>query len=73
MSIETTAVGLDVHARSTTACAIAGPTGEITTTRLSSDHTQILDWIQTLPEPVRVAYEAGPTGFALARALGPPI
>lgn len=69
MSFETTSVGLDVHARSTTACAILDPTGETTTTRLPSDHTRILDWLHTLPEPVRAVYEAGPTGFALARAL----
>jgi transposase len=25
-------------------------------------------WLQTLPPPVRVTYEAGPTGYGLARA-----
>ncbi|WP_304451417.1 IS110 family transposase [Nocardiopsis sp. YSL2] len=69
MSFEPTTVGLDVHARSTTACAICGPTGEISTIRLSSDHTQILGWLTGLATPVRVVYEAGPTGFALARTL----
>jgi transposase len=69
VSFEPTTVGLDVHARSTTACAIHEPTGEISTTRLSSDHAQILNWLHTLPGLVRAVYEAGPTGFALARAL----
>ncbi|MFF3879468.1 IS110 family transposase, partial [Streptomyces sp. NPDC001978] len=31
--------------------------------------TQILAWVHRLPGPVAVAYEAGPTGFGLARAL----
>ncbi|WP_201776739.1 hypothetical protein [Allosalinactinospora lopnorensis] len=69
MSFESTTVGLDMHARSATACAMLGPTGEIITTRLSSDHTQILDWLHTLPALVRAVYEAGPTGFARARSL----
>ncbi|MCW2591186.1 MAG: transposase [Mycobacterium sp.] len=34
-----------------------------------SDHGEILDWLHRLRGPVRVAYEAGPTGFGLARAL----
>ena len=27
-----------------------------------------IGWLQTLPGPVRAVYEAGPTGFGLARA-----
>jgi transposase len=34
-----------------------------------SDHREILDWVGGLPAPVAVTYEAGPTGFGLARAL----
>jgi transposase len=30
---------------------------------------QIVEFCAGLPAPVRVAYEAGPTGFGLARAL----
>jgi transposase len=33
------------------------------------DHGEILGWLRQLRGPVRVAYEAGPTGFRLARAL----
>ena len=37
--------------------------------RLCPDHREILQWIAGLPAPVAVTYEAGPTGFGLARAL----
>lgn len=69
MQVERTSVGLDVHARSVVACAIDGLTGEITKARLTPDHGDILGWLARLEGPVRVAYEAGPTGFGLARAL----
>jgi transposase len=60
---------LDVHARSVVACAIDTVTGELTRTRLGPQYEQVLDWIGRLDGPVAVAYEAGPTGFGLARAL----
>lgn len=66
---ERTHVGLDVHALTVVACAIDGETGEIVRARLTPDHSEILAWIQALPGPSRVVYEAGPTGFVLARAL----
>lgn len=66
---ERTHVGLDVHALTVVACAIDGETGEILRARLTPDHREILAWIQSLPGPCRVVYEAGPTGFVLARAL----
>ncbi len=69
MGIQRTSVGLDVHARSVVACGLDRDTGEITERRLTPDHREILDWIGALPGPVAVAYEAGPTGFGLARAL----
>jgi transposase len=37
--------------------------------RLTPNHQEILEWIGSLPSPVSVTYEAGPTGFGLARAL----
>lgn len=43
--------------------------GEIATLRLSPRTEAIVDWVRSLPEPAAVAYEAGPTGFGLARAL----
>jgi transposase len=66
---ERTCVGLDVHARSVVGCMIDGESGEIMTLRLSPKPEMILSWIRSLPGPVAVAYEAGPTGFGLARAL----
>jgi transposase len=68
--VERTSVGLDVHARSVAAAAIDGETGEVFKARLSPSHDQIRGWIGELPGPVAATYEAGPTGFGLARALG---
>jgi hypothetical protein len=62
-------VGLDVHARSVVTCVIDEVAGEIRTLRLSPKTPHIVDWIAGLPGPVAVTYEAGPTGFGLARAL----
>src|SRR5574340_44167 len=64
-----TSVGLDVHARSVVACALDGETGEVFERRLTPDHREILEWIRSLPGSVVVSYEAGPTGFGLARSL----
>jgi transposase len=66
---ERTSVGLDVHARSVVAAAIDGVTGELVQTRLTPSHEHIRSWLQGLQGPVAVAYEAGPTGFGLSRAL----
>src|SRR3954447_10123890 len=65
-----TSIGLDVHARSVVGCALDGDTGEVFQRRLlTPDHREILEWLADLPAPVAVTYEAGPTGFGLARAL----
>ena len=69
MLVERTCVGLDVHARSVVGCMIDSVAGEIATVRLSPKSDAIVAWIGSLPGPVAVAYEAGPTGFGLARAL----
>lgn len=70
MSIQGTSVGLDVHAVSVVAHAVDEETGQVARARLCPDHGEILRWLTELATPVRVAYEAGPTGFGLARALG---
>jgi transposase len=62
-------VGLDVHARSVVAAAIDGQTGEVHRRKMTPDHGEILAWIMSLAGPVAVVYEAGPTGFGLARFL----
>ena len=69
MITERTSVGLDVHARSTVAAAIEEQTGELTQRRMGSGADEIVAWVTGLPGPVAAAYEAGPTGFGLARAL----
>ncbi|MGC5221781.1 IS110 family transposase, partial [Micromonospora sp. DT81.3] len=69
MFTERTSVGLDVHARSVAAAAIDGATGELFQKKLPPGYHRTLDWVRTLPGPVAVAYEAGPTGFGLYRAL----
>jgi transposase len=66
---ERTHVGLDVHAHAVVAAAIDGVTGEIVRRRLGSSPAEVLAWVRSLPGPVAAAYEAGPTGFTLARAL----
>ena len=66
---ERTSVGLDVHARSVVAAAIDNTTGELTRARLVPSNLEVVAWVTGLPGPVAVAYEAGPTGFGLARAL----
>jgi transposase len=45
-------------------------TGELFERRLTPNHQEILEWIGSLPAPAATVYEAGPTGFGLARFLG---
>jgi len=66
---ERTSVGLDVHARSVVACGIDDDTGEMFRARLVPRPDAILGWLRELPGPLAVVYEAGPTGFGLARYL----
>lgn len=70
MFTERTSVGLDVHARSVVAAAIDGVTGELFQSRLTPSYEHVRSWVAGLPGPAAVAYEAGPTGFGLARHLG---
>lgn len=69
MKAHRTSVGLDVHARSVVACALDGDTAEVFERRLTPDRRDVLQWLQSLPGRVVVTYEAGPTGFGLARFL----
>jgi transposase len=61
-------VGLDVHARSTHAAAVISESGELRRARFGEGMEPVVDWLSGLPGPVRACYEAGPTGFGLARA-----
>lgn len=69
MFTERTSIGLDVHARSVAAAAIDGVTGELFQTKLTPSYDHIQSWVDDLPGPVAVAYEAGTTGFGLYRHL----
>ena len=61
--------GLDVHARSVLAVTVDALSGEIRTRRLPGTTSDVVEFCRSLPGPTRVAYEAGPTGYGLARAL----
>jgi transposase len=61
-------VGLDVHARQTHATVLVPSTGEVEQRRIEGRAGAIVDWLATLPKPFRAVYEAGPSGYALARA-----
>jgi transposase len=60
--------GLDVHARKTAAAAVQLGSGEVFKAQISGSPVEAIGWLQSLPGPVRAVYEAGPTGFGLARA-----
>ena len=69
MGNERTFVGLDVHARSVTGHALDAVTGEVWQRKLCPDPGEVLRWVSSLPGPVKVGYEAGPTGYGLYRCL----
>ncbi|MBS1699390.1 MAG: IS110 family transposase [Actinobacteria bacterium] len=67
-----TAVGLDVHARSVRAAALDTLTGELIEAKLPPGSDAVAAWVAGVAEqhgPVATVYEAGPTGFGLARRL----
>ena len=64
-----TLVGLDVHATKVVAAVLDVETGELAFFMLGGDVGQAVGLCAGLPRPVRAAYEAGPTGYALAREL----
>jgi transposase len=61
-------VGLDVHASQTHAAVLDTATGELRGVRLRMPPLAVVEFLARLPAPVRAVYEAGPTGFGLARA-----
>jgi transposase len=64
-----TLVGLDVHAAKIVAVVLDAETGELQTFTMSGDSAGAAGFCAGLPRPARVAYEAGPTGYGLAREL----
>jgi transposase len=65
-----TLVGLDVHAAKIVAAVLDAETGEVQWFRLGGDIVEAAGLCAGLPRPVRATYEAGPTGYGLARELG---
>ena len=64
-----TLVGLDVHAAKVVAAILDAETGELRFARLGGESGQVVELCRSLPAPVRATYEAGPTGYGLARGL----
>ena len=60
-------VGLDVHAAQTACAVFDSETGEVFTRRIMGRPHEVMSWLAELPAPVRAVYEAGPTGYGLAR------
>jgi transposase len=63
-----TVAGFDVHARSSHGAAVHVPTGELLQIRFGAGIDGPIEWLRSLPGPVRACYEAGPTGYGLYRA-----
>jgi transposase len=61
--------GLDVHRASVVAATMDRESGELRVRRLAGETREVVEFCAGLPGPTRVGYEAGPTGFGLARAL----
>ena len=60
-------VGLDVHARETTAVVLDAVSGEIVVQRIAGRPDRVVEWLATVEQPFQAVYEAGPTGYGLAR------
>jgi transposase len=71
MSESMALVGLDVHQAQSVAAVFDPLTGELQVERLRGEPVAVVpEFLVGLGRPVRAVYEAGPTGFALARAAG---
>src|SRR5947209_15620761 len=68
MSESMALVGLDVHRAQTVAAVLDPVNGELRVQRLRGEPDHVVpDFLEELDRPVRAVYEAGPTGFVLAR------
>jgi transposase len=63
-----TLVGLDVHARQTHAAVLVPDTGELRVNKLRIAPEELVAFLADLGPGVVAVYEAGPSGFGLARA-----
>ena len=60
-------VGLDVHARESTIAVFDQATGGVATKRVAGRPHELLPLLRAVERPARMVYEAGPTGYGLAR------
>ena len=59
----------DVHVSGVVAAVLERDSGELWVRRLPGRSDEVAAFAAALPGPVRATYEAGPTGFVLARRL----
>ena len=59
----------DVHVSGVVAAVLERDSGELWVQRLPGGSGPVVEFAMGLPGPVRATYEAGPTGFVLARKL----
>jgi transposase len=59
----------DVHVNGVVAAILDRDRGELSVRRLPGSSEAVAGFAAELPGPVRATYEAGPTGFVLARRL----
>ena len=57
-------------AKETTAVVLDGVSGELSVKRIVGRPDRVLEWLGTLERPFQAVYEAGPTGYGLARRAG---
>jgi transposase len=60
-------VGLDVHASASTVAVFDQASGEVVTRRVHGRPHELVAVLRDVHPPVRAVYEAGPTGYGLAR------
>jgi len=60
-------VGVDVHARESTLAIFDQATSEVTTRRVVGRPHELLPLLRGVARPAWMVYEAGPTGYGLAR------
>jgi transposase len=59
----------DVHVSGVVAAVLVRDSGELRVQRLPGGSGAVVEFVEGLSGPVRATYEAGPTGFVLARKL----
>lgn len=64
-----TVIGLDVHAAKIVAATLDTESGELKSFSLGGSAAEAAKFCAALPAPARATYEAGPTGYGLAREL----